>query len=107
MSFSKNYFQTIGQRLDEYRALYPCGEVTVTVRVNDEAYHAVRILWCDDDLVTFAYYVDEKSNPLGERGVTSGEPTAWPALTVPYDSIDAVEFSPGKVAGEKRMGFIV
>ena len=106
MSFTKSFFETIGQRLNEYRDVYPCGEVTVTLRVKNHGYNAVRILRVDDDLVTFAYYSDEKIHPLGEISVNNEEPTVWPALTVPYDSIDAVEFNPSKVTGGKKMGFI-
>ena len=109
MSFDKIFFKNIGDLLEEYYKAYPCGAVTLTLRIAGDEYNVVKIIKCDDALLTFAYFSSpEKSHPLtGEAKEKSRESIAWPALTVPYGAILWVEFNPGKAAREREIGFTV
>lgn len=109
IAFDKSFFRNIGPFIDEYKQVYPCASVTLTLRVLGEEYHVVRILKADDALLTFSYYSDsEKTQPLTAECVTkTGETTAWPALTVPYQAILSVELNPGKAARDRDIGFHV
>ena len=106
MSFDRVFFKNIGDLLQDYYKVYPCGAVTLTLKVAEQEYHVAKILRCDDTLLTFSFYSAEKSQPLlTEAKVKSGESTAWPALTVPYGIILWVEFNPRKAATEREIGF--
>ena len=74
MGFDRIFFKNIGDLLEEYYKVYPCGAVTLTLRAADREFDVAKILKCDDTLLTFAYYSDEKSHPL--RETTSEEPTS-------------------------------
>ena len=105
MAFSKAYFEKIGELIRDYSSVYPC-MVTLTIRVHGQDYNVVRVLKCDDELLPFAFYCDQKSAQLPEKIIEkTGEPRAWPALTIPYEAIESVEFNPGEVAGQKGVGF--
>src|SRR5437016_11086682 len=102
MGFGKAFFEQLGDLLTNYFRTYPCGVVTVIVRAYDQEYNLVRIVKCNEDLLTFAYYDSEKSRELPEKlQEKSGETTAWPALTIPYAAILSVEFNPGKTEDQK------
>jgi len=105
MAFDKSFFDTLGQRIQDYLKIYPCGFVTVIIKVDDQEYNVVGILNCNEQLLTFVYYSDQKSRALSERlQEKTGETTAWPTLTIPYSAIFSVEFNPGE--GEKqKIGF--
>ena len=107
--FDKIFFKNIGDLLQEYYKAYPCGAVTLTVRVMGEEYSVAKILKCDDALLTFAYYSGpDKAHTLPPAArEKSGESIAWPALTVPYGAILWVEFNPGRAAREREIGFAV
>ena len=105
MAFDKSFFETLGQRRQDYMKIYPCGVVTVTIKIDGQEYNVVRILNCDGQLLTFVYYSDQKSRALSEKlQEKSGEPTAWPTLTIPYSAIFSVEFNPGE-AEKQNIGF--
>lgn len=107
VGFDRGFFKNIGDLIQDYQKSYPCGAVTLTLRVADREYDVAKILKCDDILLTFSYYSSEKSHPIppAARG-TGGESTAWPALTVPYAVILSVEFNP-RAAKEREIGFTV
>ncbi len=106
MAFNKSYFETIGELLKQYFGIYPCGLVTVTIKAYGQEYNLVRILKCEEDLLTFIYYSTEKSQELPDTVKDKvGENTAWPALTIPYAALVAVEFNPGKADAGKQIGF--
>ncbi|MBI3896424.1 MAG: hypothetical protein HY313_10895 [Acidobacteria bacterium] len=106
MSFNRVFFKNIADLLQDYYKVYPCGVVTLTLKVADQEYNVAKILRCDDTLLTFAYYSVEKSQTLpAEAREKSEESTAWPALTVPYGLILWVEFNPRKAATEREIGF--
>lgn len=108
MSFNKFFFKNIGDLLQEYYKVYPCGAVTLILRIADREYDVAKILKCDDDVLTFSYFSAEKSHPLPrEAQETSGESKAWPALTVPYTAVLWVEFDPRRAAVEREIGFAV
>ena len=109
MGFNKSFFKNLGELLDEYYKAYPCGAVSLTLRVLGEEYNVAKILKADDTLLTFSFYSSaEKSHPLTDDcKERSGEGIAWPALTVPYEAILWVEFNPGKAAREREIGFTV
>ena len=107
MGFDRVFFKNIGDLIEDYQKVYPCGAVSLTLRVADREYDVAKILKCDDTLLTFSYFSSEKSHslPPAARG-TSGESTAWPALTVPYAMILSVEFNP-RAAKDREIGFTV
>jgi len=106
MGFNRAFFENMGDLLTKYFGHYPCGVVTVAIQAYDQEYHMVRILECYEDLVTFVYYAPEKSRELPEKlEEKTGEPTAWPALTIPYSAILSVEFNPAKPETQKQIGF--
>jgi hypothetical protein len=108
MGFNKTFFKNIGDLLQEYYHVYPCSAVSLTLRVAGEEYNVAKILKADDTLLTFSFYSSpEKSHPLTECKEKTGESIAWPALTVPYETILWVEFNPGKAAREREIGFTV
>ena len=107
MGFDRVFFKNIGDLIAEYQKSYPCGVVTLTLRVADREYDVAKILKCDDALLTFSYYSSEKSHPLPPSAKERvGESTAWPALTVPYGVILSVELNP-KAAKDREIGFTV
>lgn len=105
MAFDKSFFETLGQRRQDYMKIYPCGVVTVTIKIDGQEYNVVRILNCNEQLLTFVYYSDQKSCTLSEKlQEKSGQTTAWPTLTIPYSAIFSVEFNPGEVE-KQNIGF--
>lgn len=109
MAFDRSFFRNIASFIEDYKAAYPCASVTLTLRVLGEEYHVVRILKAEESLLTFSYYSDsEKSQPLSAECVAkTGETTAWPALTVPYQAVLSVELNPGKSSRDRDIGFRV
>ena len=108
MAFDRVFFKNIGDLLQDYYKTYPCGAVSLTIRVGNEEYNVAKILKWDDALLTFSYFDAEKSHPLpAEAREKSGESKALPALTVPYVAIFWVEFNPGRAASEHEIGFTV
>lgn len=107
MPFDRSFFRNIGSFIEDYKQVYPCAAVTLTLRVMGEEYHVVRILKADESLLTFSYYSDsEKAQPLTAECVAkTGETTAWPALAVPYQAVLSVELNPGKAAHDRDVGF--
>jgi len=107
MPFNKTYFEKLSEYRQKYTQVFSCGGVTVTIRMNDQQeYNVERILGCGEDLLTFAFYSKEKSRKLHQKAAErTGEPKAWPALTVPYETIFSVEFNPGRVVGLEGLGF--
>jgi len=106
MGFDKPFFENIGELLKSYFKVYPCGVVTLTIRAYDQEYNVVRFLRCDERLLTFVFFCDEKSHEFPQQIQEKiGELRAWPALTVPYEAILSVEFNPGKAAIQKEIGF--
>lgn len=106
MGFDRVFFKNVGDLIAEYQKSYPCGAVTLTLRVADREYDVAKILKCDDTLLTFAYYSAEKSHPLPPAREGGREEKAWPALTVPYAVILSVEFNP-RAAKDREIGFTV
>ena len=105
MGFDRVFFKNIGDLLEEYYKVYPCGAVMLTLRVADREYDVAKIIKCDDTLLTFSYFSGEKSQPLlSSAGKVGRETTAWPALTVPYAMILSVEFNP-RAAKDREIGF--
>ncbi|MGH9786904.1 MAG: hypothetical protein ACRD88_22260 [Terriglobia bacterium] len=105
MGFDRVFFKNIGDLLEEYYKVYPCGAVTLTLRVIDREYDVAKILKCDDALLTFSYYSSDKSHALAPAAPAAGcEATAWPALTVPYAAILSIEFNP-RAAQDREIGF--
>jgi hypothetical protein len=105
MGFGRIFFKNIGDLLEEYYKVYPCGAVTLTLRVMDREYDVAKILKCDDTLLTFSFYSSDKSHALSPATNEPGcETTAWPALTVPYAAILSVEFNP-RAAKDREIGF--
>jgi hypothetical protein len=94
--------------MDEYFKVFPTGVATLTVKlVFERELNVNRIIKCDNELITFAYYDLQKqtSLPEGSRG-RSGESTGFPAITVAYSSICWVELNPGKPQGtQQEVGF--
>ena len=109
MPFDRTFFRNIGSFIEDYKKVYPCAAVTLTLRVMGEEYHVGRIMKADEMLLTFSYYSDsEKTQPLTAECVArTGETTAWPALTVPYQAVLSVELNPGKAAHDRDIGFRV
>jgi hypothetical protein len=106
MPFRKEFFENLSGLVREYLQTYPCGTVTVTLCAYDREYNLVRVLKCDDTVVTFAYYSSEKSRELSANvQEQTGELKAWPTITVPYDAVAWVEFDPSAPAGQSRIGF--
>jgi len=106
MPFGKRFFESLGDLVNRYQGKFACG-VTVTLKALGADYHLFQILQSDEHLVTFVYYDENKSAPLPkETGARS--PTAWPALTIAYETIESVELTPAvPLAGEEPMGFHV
>ena len=105
MGFGRIFFKNIGDLLEEYYKVYPCGAVTLTLRVIDREYDVAKILKADDTLLTFSYFSSEKSHAIAPADKRPGcEETAWPALTVPYAAILSVEFNP-RAATDREIGF--
>lgn len=109
MGFDKSFFKNISSLIEDYYKVYPCTAVSLTLRILSDEYNIAKILKADDTLLTFSYYSEsEKTQPLtGECREKSGESTAWPALTVPYQAILSVELNPGKAARDREIGFKV
>src|SRR5438876_270850 len=109
MGFNRAFFKNVGYLLEDYYKVYPCSAVSLTLRIAGEEYNVAKILKADDALLTFSFFsAPEKAHALTEEcRAKSGETMAWPALTVPYDSILWVEFNPGKAAREREIGFTV
>lgn len=103
MPFSKFYFENLSKCIKEYRGYFPTSSLTVTLKVYGKEHNLYALISTDNDVLTFAYYDDAKSSKLPAKCEV---PTAWPALTIPYEVIESVEFIPGKPQGvEKEMGF--
>ena len=103
MPFDKKFFDQIGDHLDEYFRIYPCGVATLTIRTRVGSYNVLRFLKKEDNLVTFAYHPHPKSKervPIVQE--KSGEKRAWPAVTIPYEEIILVELNPGS---DSAIGF--
>lgn len=102
MGFDKTFFDTI-PGLKHYFKTFPCGTVTVTVCTSGTEYHVVTILAAEEGWVTFAYYDDKKAVEL--RSPSAQYPKAWPALSIPYERIEWVEFNPSATSLPKAMGY--
>ncbi len=106
MPFRKTYFEKLNDLLRVYFKAVPCGAVSVTVKAYGKEFHLNKVLEVGQELITFAYYDEEKSTKLAEG---KGEAMAWPALTLPYEVIESVEFDPGitRKGWKTSMGFKV
>jgi len=106
MALNKEYFETINERMNSYFAVYPTGLVTLTIRTTwGEEFNALRFLERTDEWLMFAYYSNKKSVELNEKiKERTGESTAYPAISLPYDAILSVEFNPGAIK-ENKLGF--
>jgi hypothetical protein len=103
MPFGKAAFAHLGPAMRLYLKNYPCGVLTVTLKVYGKEYNVVQVLSTHDDVVTFLYYDDKKAVELPH---SQAESKAWPALTVPYEVIEYIEFNPGKPShGKQTLGF--
>ena len=94
--------------MDEYLQVFPAGFITLTVKVAFEReFNVNRIIRCDNELLTFAYYDLQKQVSLPEElRAQRGKPIGLPAITVPYSSISWVELNPGKSLGtQQEVGF--
>lgn len=91
MPLTKSFFDNIFSLRDMYLKQFPCVGVTVTVTAHGHEYNLERILASDDERITFCHYEKKKSKKLT---AWKGTPTAWPALTLPYEAIESVEFNP-------------
>lgn len=104
--FDKHFFDGFSDLMKVYFDIFQCGVITVTFRIFEQDYHVLRIMKWDDALITFVYYDESKSLELSQRvREMTGEIIAWPALTVPYGAIEAVEFNPGKAGNEQEIRF--
>lgn len=104
MGFHKKFFDDLTELLSIYSKDFPNVPVTVTLKVEGKAYHLYKLLTLSEELLTFAYFDDEKSARLREG---RDEAVAWPALTVPYTVVESVEFNPGHAqkSWRTRRGF--
>ena len=91
MPFDKTFFDNLGNLLRAYLKTYPCGAVTVTLKAYGTEYHLNELIQVDQRVITFSHYDENKSASLPEW---KERPTAWPALTIPYEVIESVEFNP-------------
>ncbi|HXX74412.1 MAG TPA: hypothetical protein VEI50_04740 [Nitrospiraceae bacterium] len=104
MPFGKMFFESLSERINKYFKIFRCGTVTVTLKAYGKEYNLYRTLSVDQDTITFIYYDKNKSEKiLGEKPPFD---TAFPALTLPYEVIESVEFNPKQPrARATAMGF--
>jgi hypothetical protein len=96
MPFNKTYFEHLPRLFTTYRKEYGITAATLIVKAYGKEYTVVNILEIGASLLSFIYYDDEKSC---KTSPTAALPDAWPALTIPYEVIESVEFNPGRVPG--------
>jgi len=58
-----------------------------------------------ENLLTFAYYDTEKQEKIAVPRARPMDDTAFPAITVPYSLITALEINPSKSDKDKKAGF--
>ncbi|MGA2138463.1 MAG: hypothetical protein ABSH14_06335 [Verrucomicrobiia bacterium] len=98
----KSFLENLNGNLREYASLLGSGAVTVTITVYGKDYNIYRIMKCGESEVSFAFY-DENKSRKAHGEVLGG--IAWPALTIPYEEIQAIEFNPGEMADGNPIGF--
>src|SRR5438105_4650964 len=106
--FDKDYFVGIGAEIDHYRKHYPVPTVTLTIRLyhDEQEFNVSRVLKITEELLTFAYFDRKKQERLSKKiTAETGDITAFPALTVRYSDIRAVEINPGTAPGSGQAGF--
>jgi hypothetical protein len=114
VGFHKKFFDNLSSHFDEYFKHFPSGAITFTIKLlHEKEVNVYRILKCDDELLTFAYYENKKQLklpevklPLGTQRQGRHESTAFPAITVPYSHISWVDINPGNAPeGKRQSGF--
>lgn len=110
MNFGKSFFDGLSALTQKYLSIFSCGFITVTLKAYDQEYNLEKILQYDDSLVSFTYYATEKSRKMPTKiAERTGEPMAWPALTIPFTAIQSIEFNPSDgelhIVKGKQIGF--
>jgi hypothetical protein len=107
MPITKEFFETIDERMKGYFAMYPSGVVNVNVRAHfGEIFQVVKFIDRGNDWLTFAHYVRGQSVRLENKHAEPAvESMAHPVITLPYESIASVEFIPA-APGNDEIGFV-
>jgi hypothetical protein len=107
MPITKEFFETIDERMKSYFAMYPSGVVNVNVRASfGEVFQVVKFIDRGNNWLTFAHYVRGQSVRLDKSGSDhAAEAMAHPVIDLPYESIDSVEFIPA-ASGNDEIGFV-
>ena len=94
--FTKAFFEELQELRREYFQIYPCGVIILTIKAYGVEYNVTRFIKSGDTVITFAFYDQRKSTELvpSARNI-SGQSKAWPAVSIPYEAIESVEFNPG------------
>jgi hypothetical protein len=104
--FTKAFFDELHELRSEYFRTYPCGVFTLTIKAFGQEYNVVRLIKKGDSVLTFAFYDQRKSTELVPAAKeVSRQSKAWPAISIPYEAIESVEFNPGKAREDPKIGF--
>jgi hypothetical protein len=105
--FDKTFFDDLANHVTEYTKRFVGTWVTVTIKLADRSEYNVRVLIkVAENLLTFAYYGTEKQEKIAVPREQPTDDTAFPAITVPYSLITALEINPSKSdKGKKKAGF--
>lgn len=107
MPITKEFFETIEDRMKSYFDMYPSGVVNINIRSSfGEIFQAVKFIDRGDDWITFAHYVRGQSVHLNKPGPDqAAAPMAHPVIALPYENIVSVEFIPA-APGNDEIGFV-
>jgi hypothetical protein len=108
MPITKQFFDTLEDRMKNYFDMYPSGVVNINIRASfGEIFQAVKFIERGDDWLTFAHYARGQSVRLDKKTAPEqrGQPMAHPVIALPYENIVSVEFIPA-APGNDEIGFV-
>jgi hypothetical protein len=110
--FSKQFFQSIDQRVEEYRQRIATAlsnrkdlAVSVIVVTPDANYALCGVLFTGDETVVVLYYGAPSMETVDSLEWDEDEQSKWSALAIPYEHIRAVHFTAVRPDDNDRIGF--
>jgi hypothetical protein len=104
--FKRAFFDSFDELRDHYLRTSGCQTFTLTIRAFGQEFDVEKFVRMDEYVITFTFYDNRKSlefTPTAQE--RTGAITAWPAVSVPFEAIESVEFNPGKAKGDPKVGF--
>ncbi len=102
MPFQQEYFENFQDKINEYKKIFQLEFITVELRVYGKSYKLYQLLRHDNNTITFVYHDESRTKSLDGK---MDKPIPLPAITVPYESIESVEFDPSSKGDNPTMGF--